>query len=192
MTPHQTSPQSTVQIRSASPSDTSSIASLHVRSFVATYDHLPETRRAAAEHEGEWEAVWTWRLGAASDPHTTLVATIGKEVAGFVYIGPSQDPDDDPQWVGQVHSIHVDPPSTGRGVGRALMGEAIRTLQTDGFRMASLWVVDTNSRSKGFYERLGWQHDGARTTQRLSIDGKTGDEVEVVRYRFPLATGEIR
>ncbi|HVR31912.1 MAG TPA: GNAT family N-acetyltransferase [Acidimicrobiia bacterium] len=185
------STQSNFHFRSASPSDTPSIASLHVRSFVATYDHLPETRRAAGEHEGEWEAVWSRRLGVASDDHTTLVATTGNEIVGFVYIGPSPDPDDDPRRVGQILSIHVDPASTGRGVGRALMAEAIRTLRTDGYRTASLWVVDTNTRAKDFYERLGWQHDGARNTQRLSIDAKTGDEVEVVRYRLPLATEEI-
>jgi ribosomal protein S18 acetylase RimI-like enzyme len=190
MTPHHASTQSDVQIRLAQPSDAPSIAGLHVASFLATYDHLPETRRAAGEHEGEWEAVWSRRLGVASADHTTLVATIGKDLVGFVYVGPSPDPDDDPRRVGQILSIHVDPASTGRGVGRALMAEAIRVLQGNGYRAASLWVVDTNARAKDFYERHGWQHDGARNTQRLSIDGKTGDEVEIVRYR--LATEEIR
>ncbi len=192
MTPHHTSTQSDVHIRSASPSDAPSIARLHVESFASTYDHLPETRRAAGEHEGEWVTVWSRRLGVASDGHTTLVATIGQHLVGFVYCGPSPDPDDDPRQVGQILSIHVDPASTGRGVGRALMAEAIRTMRSDGHRTASLWVVDTNTRAKDFYERLGWQHDGARTTQRLSIDGKTGDEVEIVRYRLPLATEKTR
>jgi len=192
MTPHHTSVQANVQIRSAAPSDTPGIARLHVRSFVATYDHLPETRRAAGEHEGEWEAVWSRRLGVASDDDTTLVATTGEAIVGFVYIGPSPDPDDDPRRTGQILSIHVDPVSTGRGVGRALMAEAIRTLRSAGYRAASLWVVDSNTRAKDFYERLGWRHDGARDTRRLSIDEKTGDEVEVVRYRFPLATEESR
>jgi len=190
MTPHHTSTQSDVQIRLAQPSDAPSVARLHVASFLATYDHLPETRRVAGEHEGEWEAVWSRRLGVASADHTTLVATIGKDLVGFVYIGPSPDPDDDARRVGQILSIHVDPASTGRGVGRALMAEAIRILQGNGYRTASLWVVDTNARAKDFYGRLGWQPDGAHNTQRLSIDGKTGDEVEIVRYR--LATEEIR
>lgn len=190
MTSHHASTQSDVQIRSASPSDATAIARLHVESFASTYDHLPETRRAAAEREGEWEAAWADRLGTGADTNATLVATAAGDLVGFVYFGPSPDADDDPRRVGQILSIHVHPASTGRGVGRALMAEAIRVLQTASYEAASLWVVDTNTRAQDFYERLGWQHDGARTTQRLSIDGTTGDLVEIVRYRIPLATEE--
>ena len=192
MTSHHTPTQSDVQIRSARPSDAASVARLHVESFASTYEHLPETVRAAREQDDEWEAAWAERLGSEAGTKATLVAMTDGSLAGFVHFGPTPDTDDDPRRVGQILSIHVDPTSTGRGVGRALMAEAIRVLQKDGYGSASLWVVDTNSRAKVFYERLGLQHDGARTTQRLSIDGKSGDLVEIVRYRLPLPTEEIR
>lgn len=191
MTSQHTPTQSDVQIRLASSSDAGSIAHLHVESFAATYDHLPETREAAKERRGDWEASWTHRLGTEAGANTLLVATTAGDLMGFVYFGPSPDADDDPRQVGQILSIHVHPTSKGRGVGRALMAEATRVLQSSGYEAATLWVVDTNTRAQDFYKKLGWQHDGARTTQRLSIDGTAGDLVEIVRFRLLLPSEEI-
>lgn len=65
----------------------------------------------------------------------------------------------------------------GRGVGRALMVAAARTMRAQGFREATLWVLATNARTRRFYQAAGWRADGATRTEL------GGAEVREVRYR---------
>lgn len=173
-------------VRRASHDDPAGIAAVHVRSFLATYPHLPRTRRAAETGLAEWATVWTRRLEEPETGRFTLVATDAGRVCGFVHLGPTPDPDDDPRITGQILSIHVEPELTGQGIGARLMAEAVASLRDVGHRAATLWVVAENSRARAFYERLGWREDGATRREVLAIEGEEGDEVTVVRYRLDL------
>ncbi len=172
------------QVRPASPADAAAIASVHVRSWLATYPHLPRTRRVG--EDARWEALWSHRLEGTAGGQTVLVSTAGGLVTGFVYFGPSPDRDLDPHLTGQIHSIHVDPAVTRQGRGGILMAAAVEALVAAGFSVATLWVVADNQAARGFYERLGWQPDGARRREMLAVEGEEGDVVEVVRYRHSL------
>jgi hypothetical protein len=54
-------------------------------------------------------------------------------------------------------------------------------LAARGCREATLWVLDTNTRARTFYERKGWAADGA-----TQVDEVWGATVTEVRYRGPL------
>ena len=88
---------------------------------------------------------------------------------------------DDPRRVGEIYAVYLLPEEWGRGGGRALLGHAISALAAAGFEDASLWVLETNRRARGFYEHEGWRHDGATKQERF------GERVTEVRYRRPLA-----
>lgn len=173
------------QIRAAVAEDAPGIAAIHIRSWLATYPDLEKTRRSAETGLSKRIALWTRRL---SDPGLSTLVAVGSEgVLGFVHLGPSPDPDDDPESTGQVLAIHVDPDLVGGGIGGLLMSHAIDSLRGSGYRDATLWVVTWNLRARTFYERLGWRLDGAARRETLAVEAEEGDEVEVVRYRLPLA-----
>ena len=58
------------------------------------------------------------------------------------------------------------------------MAAAIEWFRTMACREATLWVLDTNSGPRRFYEALGWRADGSR--KPIAIGGRTLQEV---RYR---------
>lgn len=157
------------------------IAIVHVRSWQAAYrglipqDYLdsldPAQRRPRWEHilsESNWP-----RAG-------TLVAQAAEDVIGFANICPTRDEDEDPANVGEHTSIYLLPTAWSTGSGRELMIAALGTLQQS-FSQATLWVLDTNSRARRFYEAAGWQTDGG-----VKLDEVKGISLKEVRYRRTL------
>lgn len=98
-------------------------------------------------------------------------------VAGFATTRPCPD-DDVPAGTGELHSIYLLPEAWSRRLGSALLGVAVDDLRGRGFDPLALWVIEANLRGRRFYERHGWQPDGAR--QPIDFDGVIVDEV---RYR---------
>jgi ribosomal protein S18 acetylase RimI-like enzyme len=99
---------------------------------------------------------------------------------GFAAFGPTRDEDDDARDVGELYAIHLKPSVWGRGLGRALMAEVVRRLGMAGYAVATLWVLEGNTRAQGFYEQLGWRKDGGRKLIELGV------QVPEIRYRFRL------
>ncbi|MGH8928745.1 MAG: GNAT family N-acetyltransferase, partial [Acidimicrobiia bacterium] len=170
-------------IRTASTVDATAIAGIHVRSWIATYGKPPSKIENDIDRRTK---VWRQRLGRLGPWPRTMVAVADGAITGFIYFGPSPDPDHDPARTAQVFSLHVDPEMTGRGVGRMLLEHATATMEAEGFSEATLWAVAANPNSRGFYERLGWQADGGRRREPLAVEGESGAAVEVVRYHLPL------
>lgn len=80
------------------------------------------------------------------------------EVAGFVSIGESRDPDARPG-DGELYALYVDPARIGRGDGHALLVAGEAGLRALGFAAATLWVFERNDHARRFYERHGWAPD---------------------------------
>jgi GNAT superfamily N-acetyltransferase len=68
-----------------------------------------------------------------------------------------------------------------RGVGTALHDVCIEHLRRSGFAEVVLWAFGANPGAKAFYERLGWQPDGAQVERDFA-----GAALAIVRYRRPL------
>ena len=103
-------------------------------------------------------------------------------VTGFAGIRPARDADADPAIVGEVTTIYLTPGAWDTGTGRRLMTAALHTLTEAGYRQATLWVLDTNTRARRFYEKTGWHHDGT-----AKHDTSRGFPVTELRYRHPIA-----
>jgi ribosomal protein S18 acetylase RimI-like enzyme len=61
--------------------------------------------------------------------------------------------------IGWIWALFVDPGHEGRGIGRALLTLACRTLVRAGFATATL-TTDPGTRAAGFYRRGGWTDSG--------------------------------
>ncbi|MEC3973742.1 GNAT family N-acetyltransferase [Amycolatopsis sp. H20-H5] len=171
------------QVRAANLSDAAAIAEIHVRSWQAAYagllpaDYL-DTLSVEARTRG-----WERAIGNPDRPGRILLLSGDGALSGFAAIGPSRDDDADPE-VGELLSIYLRPELWGLGLGRTLHDHALGELAQDGFRVVTLWVLDSNERARGFYERAGWSADGAAKTDALP-----GGDVLLpeVRYRLPLS-----
>lgn len=163
-----------VQIIEASLADAAALQSLHITTWMATYRGLvPESfyRERSTAHRGrDWaDLVRRQRAGGGG----VLIARSYGRIYALCQYGPTEDNDDDPLVVGQVHRLYVHPLRQRQGIGRSLLSRATACLQGKGMVEVTLWVLESDSGARAFYEHLGWQSDGSRR-----FDGATD-----VRYR---------
>ena len=158
------------------------IAIAHVRSWQAAYRGLvPQDYLDNLDAE-QRRPVWERILDEAEWPRAgTFVAENDKDIVGFASICPTRDDDAEPASVGELAAIYLVPEAWGTGLGRELMISGLSALSDAGFGEATLWVLDTNSRARRFYEAAGWHADGA-----VKQDGRRGFVLNEVRYRRAL------
>ncbi|HEX6492658.1 MAG TPA: GNAT family N-acetyltransferase, partial [Candidatus Dormibacteraeota bacterium] len=109
------------------------------------------------------------------------VAFAGGKVVGYCHTGPSRDADA-PDGGDEVYALYVEPDLIGFGVGNTLFERAIADLRERGSEMVTLWVLESATRSRRFYEVAGFAPDGARSDECEGVAGAA-----TVRYRRDLA-----
>ena len=113
-----------------------------------------------------------------SDPDVMVfVAERRGRLAAVALLCRSTDPDSDPARVALLDRLYTEPASWRRGLGRSLLDYSMEQLMERSFQEVTLWTAEWNT-SRGFYETLGWQLDGA--TREKTFAGGTFTEV---RYR---------
>lgn len=144
------------------------------------------TRAVAAE--GRWirtqrvtRSVWSYRrqtVDAWSEEGAYLVAEAEGRVVGSLRITREAHP-----VTRHVASfgMHVAAPWRGRGVGGALLAEAIRWAEGVGVRKIELSVYPHNDAAKALYERFGFREEGRLLRHSLKEDGFL-DEVLMGRW----------
>ena len=102
------------------------------------------------EELAEARTVESFRSRAVDRVRDTTVATVEGLVAGFVMVVDDE-----------VEQVYVSAAHRGTGIAGALMAEAERQVRANGNDTAWLAVVAGNARARAFYERVGWQDEGA-------------------------------
>jgi GNAT superfamily N-acetyltransferase len=170
-----------VLLRPVADDELAAVGALHFSSRAAAYRGIlsPEALAyGSSEGLGEyWAERWKWER----DTHRLTVAADGGTLAGFSYLGPSEQ-----DGVAELCAIHAAPTYVGTGVGRALMVDALPALARLGDR-AVLWVLEANDRARRFYERGGWVPDGTRRTESIG-----GEPVAQLRYHRLMEGGRER
>jgi GNAT superfamily N-acetyltransferase len=161
------------QVRPAQPGEGQRLSEIYLSSGRAAWSrHLsPIGLAGVTSPVDDWER-WI------SDPDVmVLVAERRGEPASVGVLCRSTDPDSDPALVAMLDRLYTEPASWRRGLGRALLDFAMEQLREKRFREITLWTAEWNT-SRGFYETLGWQLDGA--TREKTFAGGTFTEL---RYR---------
>lgn len=170
-------------VRRAEPGDARSLAEVHVASWKAAFPGLLPQDYLDALRPEDRLAQWEQDLAGDRWP-AVLVAEEEGGIVGFVAVAPSEDPDAGPGRVGELRTIYLRPESWGHGHGEVLLRAAMGELAAGGFHRATLWVLNSNSRARRFYERHGWSADGATKEHDWQAFVATD-----VRYARPLPAG---
>ena len=123
---------------------------------------------------------WQDVLSKPNNPGTVWVAEENKKIVGFCSAGANRDNDRKPE-TSEIYAIYIDSNNMGKGIGSRLLDQAVEALKQQGFKDATLWVLDTNKKTRRFYENKGWKVDGATKTEL-----QDGFELHEVRYRLTL------
>lgn len=158
-----------IGVREARRGDELRVAEIHVRAWQEAYRGLIADEFLDALDPRDRAARYAFGASGSAGPATLLAVEEeegeGEEVvAGFVTFGASRD--EDAPGRGEVYALYVDPDRYRGGVGRLLMAAARRRLREAGFAEAILWVLRGNERAARFYEREGWNRDGATRVEQ--------------------------
>ena len=140
-----------VSLRRAELADADALAHLHLDVWDDAYTGLMPQGILDDRRERVDERVERWR-DILTEPRPTWVAEDAEGLIGFASAGPARDNDVDDLL--ELYSLYVRASYWGAGVGYALLEETV------GDRAAYLWVLASNARAIGFYERQGFRLDG--------------------------------
>lgn len=110
--------------------------------------------------------------------HGLLVAEHGGAYAGFLFWYEARKPWYDPtvDRYARISDLHIVPASQGKGIGRALLREALRRICEAGVDTVFLETDEDNVRARGLYESEGFAEVAPR----------------VIRFRFRSSDGDSR
>ena len=174
-------------VRRAVPDDGPAMGSIHVAAWRVGYAGLLPWAFLDGLDASAFARIWTERLlrPAARSQQEHLVAVVDGRVCAMSTIGPYRpSPHEtggriDPAAAGELWMLNAHPTVWGTGVARYLIDAAVARLgSTHPHCDAALWVLEGNARGRRFYEKVGWQPDGARKTD--TIGGSTVTEVRYV------------
>lgn len=168
----------TVCIRQVERGDADSLAAVHVGATQAGYRGLMSDDYLNAFTIEKWVPWWREHLSGDEMPPIRVAVRDGAVVGFCTVATPSRDADTGGE-VAEVEALNVSPDAWRSGIGTALMNDALDRFRSDGWQVASLWVADSSARAQGFYQRLGFEFDGAS-----AMHEKSG--ARIVRMRLPL------
>ncbi len=166
---------SDVALRPGVQADARSIAEVHVETWRVAYRGQVPADYLESLSVDQRESMW--RAMLAETGTQTFVLDHDARVVGFANVSTSRDKDAAPA-TGELAAIYVLPERWGHGAGHTLMASAVDALRDAGNSIAKLWVLETNSRARAFYEAHGWAADGA-----TKVEERGSFVLREVRYR---------
>ncbi len=144
----------TITIRPAARDEAPIVAALSIAGWRETYaGHIAASYLAALDRHPKHDvASWEARLAATDRPHWTFIAELAGAPVGFVHARASAEV---PGHRSEIWRLYILRRAHGRGIGRALMEIAARTLEANGLVPFGLWVLEFNTGARAFYQRLG-------------------------------------
>jgi GNAT superfamily N-acetyltransferase len=169
-------------VRPATPADAREMAEVIVASWRWAYrEVLPADYLASLDPSVRGERI----RASLADGASSMMAWVAVDQGCIVGAASSGPPLEDeghvaeppPPDSGELYLLYVEPPSVGRGFGKALLDTATDGLRKQGFSTAFLWVLEGNARARRFYEKAGWAWDGTTSSHMIECQN-----MPVVRY----------
>jgi GNAT superfamily N-acetyltransferase len=162
----------TETIRAARVEDAAGIARVHVNAWRTTYKGIvPDAHLANLSYE-RGAVYWTRRLNELTDQMFVYVAEDEQgQIVGFVEGGPERR--HDAEYPAELYAIYILKEYQGRGLGRRLTHELVKSLLEAGMNAMLVWALAENP-FRRFYEALGGQYV---RPEQFELGGAMLDEV---------------
>lgn len=171
---------SRVRIRPAEAKDARQIAEVHVKTWQCVYrGQIPDAYLDSLSIEKRTET-WKKQIEEPEKGIHILVVELHGRVIGWCSFGVSRD-DDAYVDTGELMGIYMHPNFMGKGYGSILMDSALTLLKQNGYKKATLWVLDTNEKTRKWYESKGWRVEG-----KTKVDKRDSFELKETRYIIDL------
>ena len=171
---------SQIVIRSVESKDAAQIAEVHVKTWQCAYKgQIPDKYLDSLSIQKRTKS-WKKQIEEPQRGIHTLVAEIDSLVVGWCTVGINDDEDASPK-TGRLFGIYVHPDFMGKGCGTKLMENGLNLLKQDGYKKATLWVLDTNEKAREWYESKGWKIEG-----KTKIDKRDNFDLKETRYVIEL------
>ncbi|MFE9406474.1 GNAT family N-acetyltransferase [Streptomyces sp. NPDC006530] len=150
-----------VRVQEMDEADIEAVSTIRVRGWQEAYAGIvPQTYLDAMTVEGDVGRRRQW-FSQPGRKSRDLVALDDRGPMGWICFGSYRGEMPGPERAGEVYALYISPDLTGQGIGRTLLGEAHAQMKGQGFETSALWVLCDNQRARHFYERAGYQADGA-------------------------------
>ena len=180
-------PHADTSVRVAWADDASAIAAIQVRSWRDSYTGLIPVKDLDALPQDVFAARWLEAIVRPKEARErVLVALERATVRGFAATAPAGDADASPATDAEITEFSVDPEHRHAGHGSRLLHAVVDTLRSVRFHRATIWVMSTDDRMRGFLTEQGWAADGAHRSLDLHGDGTV--IVKAVRLHTDLTT----
>lgn len=164
-------------IRTATLNDDRSIATIHVLTWQCAYKGIVPGDYLDRLSIDQKTQTWRKQLEHPKDNTHTFVAEKDGVVVGWCTAGVSRDTNVSKD-TGELYGIYMHPDYINQGIGSELMEYALSILKEEGYKKATLWVLDSNEKSRKFYEKNNWKIEGK--TKKEVRDGFVLDETRYI------------
>ena len=164
-------------IRTATTTDGPNLARIQLDTWRVVYRGLISDTMLETHTVQEREGFWAERLGQARG---SVFLAEERSIIGFCDFVPSEDRNADPETVGEIAGMYVQPDHWREGTGRALCDCVLATARQQGYRAVTLWAFEAVAAARDFYRAMGFSPDGGRSTLTLP----DGSDLPTVRFRI--------
>ncbi|MFI8438908.1 GNAT family N-acetyltransferase [Streptomyces sp. NPDC079020] len=166
-----------VRVREMEGADGEAVSTIRVRGWQAAYAGIvPQSHLDAMTVEGD--ACRRRRLFSQPRRKSRDLVALGERgPVGWICFGPCRSEVPGARRMGEVYALYVLPDLIGQGIGLRLLGEAHTQMKIHGFEVSALWVLCDNQQAGRFYERAGYQADGA-------VQDDVYDEITLSELRY--------
>jgi GNAT superfamily N-acetyltransferase len=169
-------------VREARPGDARAIAEVSVASRRWSYREILAEAELSALSVEQTAADFAEGLAELPPGSAVFVTEQAGRVVGYAYVLPSHD-QDVPAGTSELGSLYVTEEVAGTGVAGALMETAVEHARAASHGLLTAWVRRENGRARSFYEKCGFQLDGAERSGPHEI---LPTQIDEVRYRRTL------
>jgi len=144
-----------IRVEVAGERDLRRIAAIHVDSWQDAFRGIvPDAVLTGHSVERSLEL---WRGNFDRYPGNLTIARQGDSVVGFCCAGPAVNQAKNAPFEFQIYALHTSPALRRRGIGAALLRQALARCRAGGMTRAIVWTLDQLVLSRRFYEREGGQ-----------------------------------
>jgi len=146
----------TISIRLALPEDYEQVALLIYRSHTESFEPFASNEWIESRDLTEYRVKWKEILREPETESRTWVAVESDSIIGSVRVAAMSTTSG---FDAQLTGMHVLPGRTGDGIGSKLITLAMAYVKERGYSDVQLGVIASNSGTRRFYERHGWELD---------------------------------